>query len=79
MIKVILKIILASQLCCIAHGSTNKFNKRVCETHIKHGDFMIGGIISPYGSENTPCDGEILWYRVSYVETMAYAVDMINK
>ena len=59
MIKTILKIILASQLCFIAHGSTNEFNKRVCETHIKPGDFILGGMFACYRSVNAPCDGEI--------------------
>ena len=63
----------------VRSSSTKRLTSRVCETYIKPGNFMIGGIISPYGSENAPCGGEILWYRVSYVETMAYAVDMINK
>ena len=57
MIKEILNIILASQICFIAHGSTNEFNKRVCETHIKPGDFMIGGMFYLYKSNDAPCDG----------------------
>ena len=78
-IKVILNIILVSQLCFIAHGSTSTFNKRVCETPIKPGDFMIGGMFDPYRSVKTPCDGELLWHRVSLVESMIYAIDLINK
>ena len=40
---------------------------------------MIGGIFEPYRSENAPCDGELRWYAISLIESMTYAVDLINK
>ena len=54
------------------------FSDRVCETHIKPGDFMIGGFFNPYNSLNNPCDGQLRWWAINFIESMAYAVDEIN-
>ena len=59
-------------------SSTTNFPERVCETYIKHGDIMIGGTFNIYDTFNTPCDGDLLYYAISLVESMAYAVDLIN-
>ena len=79
MIKVVLKIVLVSQICFIAHGSTNKFNKRVCETHIKPGDFMIGGLFDLYETDTARCDGWLTSFAVSFVESITYSIDLINQ
>ena len=78
-IKMILNIILISQLFIAGQAITNKITPRVCETHIKPGDFMVGGMFGPYRSVNAPCDGHLLYHRINYIESMAYAVDVINK
>ena len=75
---ILLVLLYIIQGCVILQGST-KFTSRVCETLIKPGDFMLGGILSPYQSANAPCDGQLLYFRASYIESMAYAVDLINE
>ena len=30
-------------------------------------------------SENAPCDENLRWYAISLIESMTYAVDLINK
>ena len=45
-------IMLSSNYYLVAQGSSQKFNSRVCEIHIKPGDLMIGGLFNVYGSVN---------------------------
>ena len=72
-------VLIGSHQYLFAQGSKHKFNPRVCETHTKHGDFIIGGMFDPYRSDNAPCDGKLRWYAISLIESMVYAVDLINK
>ncbi|XP_072043481.1 metabotropic glutamate receptor 3-like [Amphiura filiformis] len=51
-----------------------------CLVHFKDGDFILGGIIPIYRTINQSCDGPIMErHGVPKVETMAYAVEMINR
>ena len=76
---VIIIIMLSSNYYLVAHGSSQKFHPRVCESHIKPGDLMIGGLFDVYGSVNAPCDGQLEWTAISWVESMVYAINLINK
>ena len=64
-------------------ASTTKstmFTTRVCETHIKPGDIMLGGSFPVYRSaKNNPCNGGVQEYAISLVESMIYALDLVNK
>lgn len=59
-------------------NTINVIPNRACEIHYKHGDVIIGGIFPIYYTENTPCDGDRRTKRISMVESLTYAVGVVN-
>ncbi len=51
---------------------------RACEMHYKPGDVVIGGIFPIYYSGKMPCDGHYRMKRITMVESMAYAIRVMN-
>ncbi|XP_072043150.1 metabotropic glutamate receptor 1-like [Amphiura filiformis] len=53
--------------------------KKECSVHFQDGDFIIGGIFPVYLSVQNPCDGSFTEnHGVPKVETMTYAISMVN-
>ena len=52
---------------------------RACEFHFQPGSVIIGGIFPTYESDQTACDGALWIPIISMVESMTYAVRLINQ
>lgn len=52
--------------------------RRVCEVHYKPGDVVIGGLFPVYDAGSSSCIGDYWVDIVSMVESLTYAVDLVN-
>ena len=52
---------------------------KACEVHYKPGDVILGALYPVYYTDEYPCDGPLWVQLISMVETLTYAVEIINQ
>ena len=76
-VALLLLLVTWSRKLNLAQSATTNFSQRVCDDHFRDGQFIIGGIVNVYEYNDIPCSGN-LTDRLSFVEAIAYTIDLVN-
>ena len=72
-------IIIAQIMIFLVGNLAVYISNRACEYHYQPGSVLIGGIFSTYTTDQVSCDGTYWISVISKVESMSYAIRLINQ